>query len=79
MSEDGYRNLADAIIMQAVSDYRREARKQVKHPHDVDTAQKKLNIERFFLSGWFTMLCTLDGRRLLRDLDRQLEITEVVK
>ena len=61
-----YENLANAIILLAVSDYR--------------AAQKKLRgfptsreVRRFFLSAYFGNLTKLDGRLLLEQLDKEAE------
>jgi hypothetical protein len=54
-----YRALADAIILQAVDDYR-------KH--------KKLrcSIAKFFKSDWFKVLTDVDGEYLLKKLKDEL-------
>jgi len=78
-NNERYKELADAIVLQAVSDYRRETRKLEGHPYDANTALNKRRIEEFFLSGWFSTLCALDGNKLLRDLNRQLDNVEVTK
>jgi hypothetical protein len=54
-----YRELADAIIIKAVDDYR-------KH--------KKLrsSIARFFKSDWFKILTDIDGEDLLKKLKDEI-------
>ena len=57
---DPYQELANAIILQAVHDYR-------------DTMDQKTlsEIENFFLSDWFEILTNIDGRDLLMKLRRE--------
>ena len=61
-----YENLANAIILQAVKDYRM-ALKSLKANSRNRTAQAdKAEIERFFRSGWYGMLTDLDGEYLMK-------------
>lgn len=57
---DPYERLANAIILQAVKDYRLCSRS--------DPAGE---IERFFLSDWFEVLTRLDGQVLLSKLRKE--------
>lgn len=65
---DGYKELANAIILQAVKDYR----KALKH----DERGRKREIERFFRSEYFTVLTNISGEMLIRKL--RAEVKEVV-
>ena len=65
---DGYEKLAEAIILQAVKDYR----KALKH----DERGRKREIERFFKSEYFTVLTNISGEMLIRKL--RAEVKEVV-
>lgn len=65
---DGYKELANAIILQAVKDYR----KALKH----DERGRKREIERFFKSEYFTVLTNISGEMLIRKL--RAEVKEVV-
>lgn len=65
---NGYRELANAIILQAVKDYR----KALKH----DERGRKREIERFFRSEYFTVLTNISGEMLIRKL--RAEVKEVV-
>lgn len=63
--ENQYQLLANAIVMQAVKDYRFYIRKQFKSPNDaVVDGQIKL-LEKFFKSDWFSELCNLDMKYVL--------------
>ena len=64
----GYDALANAIIIQAVQDYRSAQIKLRKEP-DNDAAAKTLQeIEAFFQSKWFGLLSELNGEKLLQKL-----------
>ncbi|MCR4692307.1 MAG: hypothetical protein K5664_00315 [Firmicutes bacterium] len=58
--EENYQMLADAIVMQAVRDYRR-----------CGCYQAKKSIESFFRSDWFATICELDGERLIKRLRQE--------
>ena len=65
---NGYEKLAEAIILQAVKDYR----KALKH----DERGRKREIERFFRSEYFTVLTNISGEMLIQKL--RAEVKEVV-
>ena len=63
MREENYENyerLAEAIILQAVKDYR-----------DSCCHQTRNSIKRFFLSEWFMVLSELDGGKLIKRLEQE--------
>jgi hypothetical protein len=75
MSEATQRNwqdFAEAIILQAVSDYRHARYRNIKRPYQKSTQREIREIEEFFHSAWFGTLCSLDGAQLLRDLNKQM-------
>lgn len=55
-----YENLANAIILQAVKDYRL-----------TDDEQQLQEIERFFRSGWFGVLSKVDPEFLIKELRKE--------
>lgn len=57
---DPYENLANAIILQAVKDYRLH-----------DDEQELASIERFFRSGWFGVLTRIDPEILIAKLRKE--------
>ena len=68
---DPYENLAQAVILQAVKDYR-TARKELKyHPKNKDTKLMIEDCERFFRSDWFGVLTSVDGQMLLIRLQEE--------
>ena len=65
---DRYEELANAIILRAVDDYRRAIR-QLKQRKDYQPAiDTKRDEETFFRSEWFSTLTRLDGIVLLERL-----------
>ena len=69
-----YENLANAIILQAVKDYRVALRALKANPRSHTPLSDKNKIERFFRSEWFTVLTSVDGEMLIRSL--QMEVDE---
>ena len=55
-----YENLANAIILQAVKDYRLH-----------DDEQELASIERFFRSGWFSTLTSINPEMLISKLRKE--------
>lgn len=53
-------------------DYRRALRRQKKFPEDKDVKTRRLECERFFRSGWFEELTSLDGEVLLDKLYQEV-------
>ena len=62
---NGYRGLADAIILQAVDDYRKAAHGKARG------LQKE--IELFFRSGWFLVLSDVDPEKIIQRLKKEAE------
>jgi len=65
----GYQDLADAIVLAAVEDWRR-TRLQLAKPALASKMALDTNrrCEKFFASSWFTVLTDLDGKVFLRRL-----------
>ncbi len=63
-----YENLANAIILQAVKDYRNDLKRLAKHPFNSAALAEKREIERFFHSVWFAVLTSIDPELLIRRL-----------
>ena len=71
---DPYQNLANAIILLAVKDYRTALRKLKKRPKYGATQDIKNEVERFFRSDWYRELTSVDGEILIKKL--QAEVSE---
>ena len=67
-AEDPYERLANAIILQAVTDYRSVLKKIRRNPKNKDSVDEALRIERFFRSDWYSQLTSVDGEYLIRRL-----------
>lgn len=61
---DGYESLANAIILQAVKDYRRS------------TSRQRNAIVRFFRSEWFKVLSNIDPELLITKLKEEVSAHE---
>ena len=71
---NNWADLANAVVLQAVQDYR-DACVILKYRPDLRKQQKrKKSLERFFLSGWFRKLTPLDGKTLLESLQKELSV-----
>jgi hypothetical protein len=66
--EDNYSKLANAVIIQAVKDYRGAYSKMLMHPGSKTDKDEVIRQEKFFLSEWFTALTDVDGRKLLQKI-----------
>lgn len=65
---DSYENLANAIVLSAVEDYRKALMKYSKNP-DSKTAKAEVDsLERFFKSQWYSVLTSVEGEFLIRKL-----------
>ena len=68
---DPYEALRNAIVLQAVKDWRSAVRKLKKRPRYDPARQMKDECERFFLSDWFEALTSVDGSMILRKLKQE--------
>ena len=67
-----WEDLAQAVILQAVEDYRR-ARRRVRRFPDQKGAQATIReVGRFFRSRWFAQLADVDGEAILKRLRREV-------
>lgn len=62
---DPYHELANAVIMQAVKDYRTALKHYFLRPQRKEYQQDVAELERFFTSEWFQALTDLDGPSLM--------------
>ena len=68
--EEAYRNLADAIVIQAAEDYRKALNGKTYYEHKTPKMVMR-EVERFFHSSWFHALTKLDGDFLIEQLQRE--------
>jgi hypothetical protein len=69
---DTYEKLANAIVLQAVKDYRNALKKLKKHPRNGTTLYTKQEVEQFFRSGWYASLTTVDPEILIQKLNEEV-------
>lgn len=67
-----YQNLANAIILQAVKDYRKALKALRINPHAERSRIVADSAERFFLSDWFCILTEVDGKALMLALQKEV-------
>ncbi len=60
---NGYEDLANAIVLQAVNDYRLARKKK--------ESAKQVALVQFFRSKWFAVLTNIDGRLLEQKLKEE--------
>ncbi len=68
---DPYANLANAIVLQAVKDYRDSKKKLRKYPNSTESKKMINDVTRFLLSDWITALTTVDGKLILKKLEQE--------
>jgi hypothetical protein len=64
--------LANAIILQAVKDYRAALRALQKSPSSNTARSQKKVLERFFLSDWYLLLTDLDGEMVIERIRKEV-------
>ena len=74
-----YEDLAQAIILQAVRDYRQNNKKMVKEPDEQKLRNQRAELEKFFLSSWFAILTDLNGKHLLHRLQAEMKGMEGIE
>lgn len=71
LSMDPYESLANAIVLQAVMDYRDTTRKLAKGRVNHEAEKMKNDCLRFFRSPLFGVLTSIDPEMLIRKLDEE--------
>ena len=72
LAEDPYERLANAIILQAVTDYRAALKRIKRNPKNRETIDEAMRVESFFRSGWYSQLTAVDGEYLIRRLQDEV-------
>ena len=73
MYEDNYQALANAVIVQAVKDFKPAYRRLKRHPNDKLAQDTVREITKFFCSDYFCALSDLDGPALLNRIIREMD------
>ena len=67
-NENGYLLLGQAIIVQAVRDYKRNLANIGKYPFDEEAGKEITRIENFFHSGLYGAITAIDPDKLIKEL-----------
>jgi len=68
-----WEELANAIVLEVVSEYRLALKRLKKHPDDGYSLRMKKECERFFLSQRFDLFTRIDGKALMESLRKEAE------
>lgn len=71
-----YENLANAIIVKACDDYRAALKKVKRNPNNREVVQEAFVIEKFFKSGWYRALTSVDGEYLIERIRKEVRQSE---
>lgn len=75
-SNENFVDLANAIIAAAATDYCMAYKVLRLNPDNRDANWKMEECRRFFRSKWYGKLTTVDGERLMEQLERQVDAQE---
>lgn len=67
-----YENLANAIILQAVRDYRTALKCLKMNPNNRSAQSDKAEVECFFRSQRYSAMTSVDGEMLIRSLQEEV-------
>jgi len=67
-----YEKLTNAIVSQAVKDYRKALKVLKKHPRNGTALYTKREVECFFRSDWYALLTSVDPEMLIRTLKEEV-------
>lgn len=68
-----HEQLANAIILQAVRDFRVSYSSLKEAPNDLEAQNMLREVRAFFKGGWICVLTELDGAGLLDSIEREME------
>jgi hypothetical protein len=68
-----YEKIANAIVLQAVKDWRHAMVLIHRHPNSIEGQRLKHETEKFFQSKWFDFLTSIDGNALLQKLNEEVD------
>lgn len=71
---NSYEELANAIIVQAATDYRKALRDLKTNPKYSPTLYAVSEVERFFHSDWYKTLTSVSGELLIKKLRAEVAV-----
>ena len=69
---DCYEKLANAIVLQAVKDYRLALKRLAKYHRNESALYTKREVERFFRSEWYASLTAVEPEMLIKKLKEEV-------
>ena len=66
-----YEDLGNAVVLQAVKDYRKAKKKLRKYPNNDDAISVIDQVTRFLLSDRLSMFTSVDGTAILKILNKE--------
>ena len=69
---ENWEKFAQAIILQAVEDYRKCRRLVRRKPGQIEAQKMIREVEAFFRSRWFKQLSEADGNMILEGLKKEV-------
>lgn len=69
-----YETLGNAVVIQAVKDYRDAVHKLSRGKKNTIAESTKQECERFFQSPYFNVFTQLDGKALLSQLEKEVAV-----
>ena len=72
--DENYKELAAAIVLQAVKDYRKALKTLKNRPDSRSALNTKQETEQFFRSGWYTSLTSINPRLVMDEIKREVGI-----
>lgn len=69
---DPYEKLANAVILLAANDYRKELKNLKKHLGSQSALSETRRLERFFRSPWYSVLTNVDGNYLMTRIRKEV-------
>ena len=73
MIKEPYENLANAIVLRAVKDYRKAVKTLQKKPRNKKAKEEIRSIEKFIKSEWFGVLTKINPEKLLESLHMEVK------
>ena len=70
--KQNWQALSQAIILQAVEDYRKCRRLVRRKPGQIEAQKMIREVETFFRSRWFMQLSDVDGNMILEGLKKEV-------
>lgn len=73
MIREPYENLANAIVLRAVRDYRKAVKTLQEKPRNKKAKEEIRSIEKFIKSEWFDVLTKINPEKLLESLHMEVK------